>query len=102
MKFKELSPEVALKAIEGHTNLLEPEAKKLDAFYRQFVCLKCKGPVQKEIVLSHAFKDPDTFVPRSCLRCQICRCLFNPHDGMILELGAPAPIPVDIPGPFSR
>jgi hypothetical protein len=88
--FKELDPVLAAKTIEGYTNELAPEAKTLDAFYRQFRCQHCGGACQKETVPTHAFSDPDTLVPRSCLRCTVCKILFDPHSGLLLEGGEPA------------
>ncbi len=88
MPLKELDPEIAWKAIEGYTNELAPEQKSLDAFYRQFKCKRCGGNCRKETLNAvHAFGDPDTLVPRSVLRCLRCECLFDPHTGMILEMG---------------
>ena len=84
-RFKELDPVLAAKAIEGYTNELAPAAKALDAFYRQFRCQRCGGKCNKETVPNHAFSDPDTLVPRSCLRCPTCNCLFDPHSGLLLE-----------------
>jgi hypothetical protein len=86
MHFKELDPELARKAIEGYTNELAPEAASLEAFYRQFRCPRCKGACQKETVPGHVFSDPSTLVPRSCLRCTACTCLFDPHTGLVVEL----------------
>lgn len=87
MGFKEMDPELARKAVEGYENELAPQAKALEAFYRQFRCKKCGSPCQKETVRGHAFSDPDTLVPRSCLRCASCKCLFDPHTGLVLEMG---------------
>lgn len=87
MHVKTLDPELAWKAIEGYTDELEPQRRALEAFYRQFRCKVCGRPCQKEAVRSHVFADPDTSVPRSCLRCTTCRCLFDPHTGIILESG---------------
>jgi hypothetical protein len=99
-----MDPELVWRAIEGYSNELDPEQKKLEALYRQFSCPRCDGPWQKEILSAkHAFADKDTLVPRAVLRCRICRCLFNPHvlDStgvpMILELGNPAKALPDIP-----
>lgn len=86
MHFKPIDPELARKAVEGYTNELAPQATALEAFYRQFKCLRCKGACQKENVVGHMFSDPDTLVPRSCLRCTVCSCLFDPHSGLILNL----------------
>ena len=85
MIYKELDPEVAAKAIEGYQNELAPESKALDAFYRQFNCPNCKGACQRETVVGNVFADPDTLVPRACLRCTICRCLFDPHSDLLIE-----------------
>lgn len=98
MPLKELDPELAWKAIEGYQNELVPEQRALDAFYRQHRCKRCGSSCRKETLNSvHAFADPETLVPRSVLRCLSCNCLFDPHTGMILEMGNPAKVPPDIP-----
>lgn len=94
MIFKELDPELAWKAIEGHENLLDPEARKLDAFYRQFSCRNCRSTsLRKEVDVGHAFRDPDTLVPRSLLRCDLCGELQDPHTGIVLRHGSGQPPP---------
>lgn len=93
MPFVELDPEVALKAIEGFENELDPELISLAAFYRQFSCPRCKGEVRKELATGenggHAFADKNFVTPRSLLRCLACACLFDPHSGMVVERGKP-------------
>ena len=81
-----MNPEVARNAVEGYTNELEGESRTLDAFYRQFRCLRCKGPCRKEFVAGHAFAE-GTLTARSCLRCTSCNCLLDPHSGLLLDLG---------------
>lgn len=85
MNYKELDPTIAAKAIEGYQDALSAEAKGLEAFYRQFRCQHCRGACVKETVANHAFSDDQTLTPRSCLRCTVCRCLFDPHSGLLLE-----------------
>jgi hypothetical protein len=99
MPFVELDPEVARKAIEGFENELDGELVSLAAFYRQFTCPRCKGEVRREIAAGgeqggHAFADKNFMTPRSLLRCLSpdCSCLFDPHSGMIVERGKPAPV----------
>jgi hypothetical protein len=87
MAFQQMDPELAMRAIEGYTNVLAPESTALEAFYRQFRCKRCGGPCQKEYVTGHAFSDQDTMVPRACLRCSSCRCLFDPHSDLLIERG---------------
>lgn len=98
MPFKELDPEICWKAIEGYQNELAPEQKALDAFYRQHVCKRCGSTCRKEVLNArHAFADPETLVPRSVLRCTRCECLFDPHTGIILEMGNLAKAQPEIP-----
>ena len=92
-----MDPLLAWKAIEGYENELDAEQKGLEAFYRQFKCKRCGGPVQKELVASHAFSDSTTLVPRACLRCLNCKCLFDPHSGLVVELGNMKETPGGIP-----
>ena len=93
--FKELDPDIAWKAIEGYTDVLGPEAKGLDAFYRQFRCPRCKGELQKEFSSKHAFSDPGTAIARALLRCPTCRFLLEPHTNLVIESGSPAKIPIE-------
>lgn len=101
MAIVEMDQGLAWKLIEGYQNELDPEVKKLEAYYRQFDCPRCKGSCRKEIDARHTFADPNTLVPRALLRCISCQCLFNPHilgdqGPMILEMGNPAKIPSPI------
>lgn len=88
MSFKEADPTLMLKAIEGYEDTLAVEQRKLNAFYRQFRCQRCGGNCRKEMVKGHTFGG-DSLVPRSCLRCLACQCLFDPHTGLLLEPGVP-------------
>lgn len=97
MSFKPMDPELAHKAIEGYQDVLTPQKTALDAFYRQFRCKRCGSECRKEQVRGHVFADADTLVPRSCLRCLTCSCLFDPHSGLLLEMGNPAGVPPNIP-----
>lgn len=97
MAYKTLDPEVAAAAIEGYQNELAPDQKANDAFYRQFRCKRCGGACQKETDPKHAFSDPSSLTPRSLLRCLECRCLFDPHSALILEMGNLAKVTSDVP-----
>jgi hypothetical protein len=92
-----MDPILAWKAIEGYENELAPEQKTLEAFYRQFTCQRCGSSCRREMLLKHAFSDPSYMNPRSVLRCLKCAALFDPHTGILLEMGNPAKAPPDIP-----
>lgn len=89
----EMDPADVLKAIAGYQNELDPEQKALDAFYRQFSCKVCGSTVQKEFSSKNAYTDPNTMNARALLRCTRCRCLFDPHTGIVLERGDTAMAP---------
>jgi len=88
MAFKEMDPELVLKAIEGYQNELEPAKNVQDAFYRQAECPRCGSRHVERAFISvdHAFSSED-LLPRSGMKCALCDCLFDPHTGLILELG---------------
>jgi hypothetical protein len=94
--FKALDPEIAWKLIEGHEDVLSPEAKALDTLYRQFRCPRCSEALSKEFDGRHAFSDSETLVPRALLRCLNCGYLVDPHTNVVLESGNPAKIPVEV------
>lgn len=93
--FKEMDPEEALRAIEGHEDVLQPEAARLDGFYRTFSCPRCKCPLQKEFDMRHAFADQSTMNARALLRCGNCQYLIDPHNNVVIEYGDPSKIPVE-------
>lgn len=93
--FQPLDPEVAWKLIEGHEDVLAPEAKALDAFYRQFSCPRCREPLVKQFDSRHVFSDQDTMGPRALLCCQGCGYLIDPHTRIVLNTGNPAKVPVE-------
>lgn len=92
-----MDPELVLKAIEGYVDVLEPERKALDAFYKQFTCKRCGRGCRKEMVKGHVFGDSGTLNPRCVLRCLACGCLFDPHTGLLLETGNSAQTPEGVP-----
>ena len=67
--YKELDPELVRKMIEGYEDALTPEAKGLEALYRQFSCPRCREELQKEFDSRHVYSNPDSLVGRALLRC---------------------------------
>jgi len=98
MSYVTMAPELIRKAIEGYENALDADAKKLEAFYRQFKCRRCGCVYQKEFAAGHAFpENGEHLVARALLRCTGCRALFDPFSGLYVEMGNPARVPPDIP-----
>jgi uncharacterized C2H2 Zn-finger protein len=91
--FKEMDPELCLRAIEGYTDELTPAHDAQEAFYRQFRCPRCDCPLQKEFNAKTAFDD-DSLVAKALLRCPNCSYLVEPHTNVVVETGNPAKVPV--------
>lgn len=92
--FKELDPELHLKLIEGYTDELTPEAKKLELFYRlNSRCKRCGESMQKEFDGRSAWESDDV-LPHALLRCPNCGFLLEPFTGLVVESGSAAKIPM--------
>lgn len=90
--FKEMDPEVAMKAIEGYENTLEREASEFDALYRSKKCHRCHSDLHKEFDSRHVFSQ-GTQIGRALLRCSFCRSLVDPFTNIILDTGNPSKVP---------
>lgn len=93
--FKELDPEIARKAIEGHTDVLTPEAERLEQLYKSKRCPRCLVDLHKEFDARHVFADQSVSVPRALLRCGICSYLIDPHSNVIIGYGDASKIPIE-------
>lgn len=93
--FKEMDPELCWSAIQGHVDVLEPESRKMDVFYKAHKCPRCKSELQKEFDSRHAFSDPDVMVPRALLKCPTCSYTIDPHNNVIITYGDASKIPLD-------
>jgi hypothetical protein len=88
----ELDPEIAKKAIEGHTDVLAAEDKAAEALYRQHRdCPRGCGPTMRKSAApaAWAFQDSNWHIPRCLMECQHCGCTKDPFGGLIVELGDP-------------
>jgi len=91
--YQELDEDALLRAIEGYTDELVGERRKLSAFYRQFNCPRCKGECDEVFIsVDHSLPKDDELVQRSGLKCRICEAIFDPHTGIIVSLGNPGKI----------
>ena len=98
MHFIPMDPALIVQAIQGYEDHLSTEAKKMDAFYSQFVCPNCNGKCHKETTTEIAFSSSDSILAKYILRCNNCQCLFDPHTGILLERGGH----IEIEGDFSK
>lgn len=85
--FKELDPDVVLKLLEGQQDLLTPELKKEEAFFRNTSCPTC-GERGLEAVLNEKRPfSPGVPLPNKFLRCR-CGTEFEPYTRLILSVGS--------------
>ena len=94
--FKELDPELHLKAIEGYRDELTPEANKMEAFYQaNRKCKRCGDMLRKEVDARTAWTG-EGMLAKALLRCDTCGFLLEPFSGVILDAGSPAKIQTPI------
>ena len=92
---KEMDPAVALKAIEGHKDVLTPESERLERLYKSKHCPRCLGGLQKEFDPRFTYADEEVSIGRALLRCASCQFLLDPHNNIVLEYGDPSKTPVE-------
>lgn len=93
--FKEMDPDLIRKVIEGYHDELTPEARKQDAFYRQFSCPNCKCPLVKDFNHPGRWSD-DSLLPKALLRCELCDYTIEPETRVIVATGNPAKVPSEL------
>jgi hypothetical protein len=95
--YRGLDLELAWKAIEGHEDVVSPEAKALDAFYRQFACPRCACSLIKQFDARHAFgPGNDGVVAHALLKCPHCDYLVDPHTNVVLNSGNASKVPMSL------
>ena len=103
MELKPLDPEVILRMLVGHKDIITPMAQEREKFYQSQSCPHCGGATfTKHATSADIFRGNDPLA-RYQLICQDCDCLFDPHSGLVLKLGNRAkawgpPVPL-IDGP---
>jgi len=84
--FKELNPEEVWKAIEGYKDVITPEIKKEEAFFRNTPCPTCDQASTQSFINPKAPFSPGAILPNKLLRCLVCSTEFDPHSGIITKL----------------
>jgi hypothetical protein len=94
--FKELDPELHLKAIEGYQDELTPEATKMEAFYQVHrKCKRCGDMLRKEVDARTAWTG-EGGLAKALLKCDNCGFLLEPFTGVVLNTGDASKIPQPI------
>jgi Zn ribbon nucleic-acid-binding protein len=81
-----IPPEITMKLLEGHEDILTPAAVERERFYTTQSCPRCGGRCRK-IGDFRTMWHRGEILPRFYLECLACGCEFNPHNGMIVKLG---------------
>lgn len=83
MIFKTMKQADVLKALEGHTNIIDPEVRELEAFFRRLQCVSCGGEVQKILNPKKLFRE-GSILPNYLAKCKACETEFEPYTGIQL------------------
>jgi hypothetical protein len=67
-------------------DILSGEARKEDAYLRQFACIRCGGNTTKAFPgIRQVYSGG--LMPKMNLKCTACGCEFDPRTGVLLNLG---------------
>ncbi|TXH11747.1 MAG: hypothetical protein E6R04_00505 [Spirochaetes bacterium] len=83
--FKEMKSEDVWKAVEGHEDVITPELKKEEAFFRNQVCPLCRSSNHQSFVNPSTPFAPGAVLPSKFLRCLACSAEFDPYSRMITK-----------------
>ena len=78
MPFKTIDPEIMLKALEGHENILDKEVEAHEEYFRKLSCINCGSNVTPFVDPSRLFRDGQN-LPNYLARCETCKCEFEPY-----------------------
>jgi hypothetical protein len=87
MDLKFLDPEIALKLLEGHEDVITPLAQARETFYTGQNCPHCGSNALEKIGNAHRLFVDGDLLARYQLRCSGCECEFDPHSGIVLKIG---------------
>jgi hypothetical protein len=86
MQLKFLDPEVAMKLLEGHEDIITKAAEQREKFYAAQSCPRCGGSCVKHGDFRTMFTG-DEPLPKFMLKCLACGEIFDPHTGLIVKTG---------------
>jgi RNase P subunit RPR2 len=92
--FKELDPEVARRAVEGHEDILTPARERNSELYESFTCPRCKCSLTEEYDARTAFTH-GSIVPKAVLVCGNCTYRIDPHTNVVINFGDASKVPVE-------
>lgn len=82
-----MDPQIALKLLEGHKDVISPLQEEREKFYRGQTCPGCGGNAFTKTGDSRLLFRHQEPLPRYLLQCDNCDCVFDPHTGIQLTMG---------------
>lgn len=86
--FTELDPELIRKAIAGHVDVLSPEIKKEEAFFRNSLCPVCGSKELSSYVNAVKPFTEGVLLPNKLMRCLTCDTEFEPYTRLVTSTTA--------------
>lgn len=83
--FREMDPEVTLKLLEGHKDILTPMAAREEDAARSFSCPRCGGSACDLVVDRDRPFTSGSILPNRSMRCRGCRTEVDPRSGIVLR-----------------
>jgi len=87
MDLKPLDPQITLRLLEGHEDTITPLAAQREQFYQNQTCPQCLGASFRKTGDARFLFRPGEALPRYWLECEGCKCVFDPHSGLVIKMG---------------
>lgn len=81
-----LDPEISMKLLEGHKDVITSENELRDKYYAAQVCPRCGGNCRK-LGDYRTMYTGEGALPKFYLQCLACGEEFDPHSGLTLKPG---------------
>lgn len=85
MIFQTMDPELVLKALEGHENVIKPAVESRDRFFRNLSCPTCKSDVMPVVDPERPLYLTGDLLPNYLAQCKCCGLRFEPYTGIQLS-----------------
>jgi hypothetical protein len=78
MVFREMDPADVRKALEGHTDVIQPALRAHQEYFKSLSCYRCDGEVLAVVNTRELFR-PNAILPNFLAKCRACGCEFEPY-----------------------
>jgi len=84
--FQGLDPETIRKLLEGQEDVLTPQIRKEQAYFRALPCPVCRNQATTSLIDGARPFSPGAILPNRVLVCTRCETEFDPYTGLVRKV----------------